>query len=269
MAKKAGKLAARAVGWLLRRPGYMLLAAGDERLAAEPPERFANALWGVMAVSLLWGAAMVAVWGAAWKIFPDYDLLIMPAMAATAALCLGPLRRAIAALAETVGGRDATARAVAAAAIVVVVALCFIRLKPDWQRLEYSVLPWWIGWLQPAAKLFRVLLVMPLWGAWSMLIAVKFCKPTARTEPQVAAFARGCGAAAAAGCMAALLGISIAYFHHLGMGSQVSIPAATGLAAIAAGVGLCRLAGGPDRKSLLAANVTTQIVFLLAYLAGR
>jgi len=254
---------------LTRQPGYLLMSAAHRRIAAEPPQRFEKAWIAVMGLSLLWGLAMVAVWGAAWKIFRDYDLLIMPALAATALFCLVLFRRAVVATAELIGGANHTTRAVVATMAVLIVAMCFIRLKPDWQRWELSDLPWWIAWLRPAAKLYRVLLMMPLWGGWSMLVTVKFCRPTAATCPQIAAFARGVPAAAVAGCMAALLLVSIAYFHHLGVGSQVCVPGATTLTAIAAGILLCRLTGGPTRRGLLAANVLTQIAFVLAYLAGR
>lgn len=262
-------LASSALAWVARRPAYMLLTAGDAPLAAEPPERFTLAWIGLMGMSLLWGIILVNLWGVAWGVFRDYEPLVMPAMATAGLFCLWPFRRAIAALAEFLAPRDATTRAVVASAIVLIVALSFLGLKPDWRRWEFTKLPWWVAWLQPDAKLYRVLLLMPLWGAWAMLIAVKFCKPTERTEPQVSALARGCGAAAAAGCMAVLLGASIAYFHHLGVGSQVTIFVVTVLAAIGGGVGLCRAAGGACRRALLAANVLTQVAFILAYLAGR
>ena len=269
MAKTFGNLVRSLWAWLGRRPAYMLLTVADDRLAAEPPERFAGAWIELMGISLLWGVVLVNLWGVAWGIFRDFEPLVMPAMASAALFCLGPFRRGIASLATFLAPKDATARAVAASTIVLVLGLCFLGLKPDWQRWEFTRLPWWIGWLQPDAKLYRVLLLMPLWGAWSMLITVKFCKPTERTEPQVSAFAKGCGAPAAAGCMAALLLASIAYFHHLGLGSQVTILVVTVLTAIAGGSGLARAGGGPCRQGLLAANVLTQIAFVLGYLAGR
>jgi len=257
------------LAWLARRPAYMLLTAADASLAGEPPRRFARTWIELMGLSLLWGILLVNLWGVAWGIFRDYEPLVMPAMATAGVFCLWPFRRGIAALAGFLSPRDATGRAVAAAAIVVIVALSFLGLKPDWHRWEFTKLPWWVAWLQPDAKLYRVLLLMPLWGAWAMVITVKFYKPGDRTEPQVSAFARGCGAAPAAGCMAGLLAASIAYFHHLGVGSQVTIFVVPVLAAIGGGVGLSRAAGGSCRRALLAANVLTQIAFILAYLAGR
>jgi len=254
---------------LRRRPAYMLLTADDERLEVEEPQRFARSWIGLIALSVLWGIVLVNLWGVAWGIFRDYEPLVMPAMATAGVFCLWPYRRGIAALAEFLSPRDATARAVAASGLVLIVAFCLLGLKPDWHRWEFTRLPWYVGWLQPDAKLYRVLLLMPVWGGWAMLIAVKFTRPSEATEPQVAAFAAGCGAASAAACMAALLLASILYFHHLGLGSQVVILAGTVAVAIASGVGLCRAAGAPCRRALLGANVLTQIAFILTYLAGR
>jgi hypothetical protein len=251
--------------WLARRPGQMLLSGDEEALSGEPAERFARAWVGLLAASLLWGLAMLAVWGAAWRVFQDYSVLILPPAAVGALFCLGPFRRGTVALADELGGRDATARAVAAAVVVLVLGLCLVRLYSPYERLD----AWWIKRLLPGEKFYRVLVLMPLWGAWAMTIAVKFCRPTERTAPQVRAFERGCPAPAAAGWMAALLAVSLICFHHLGPGSQLGIPVVTIFGAILSGLVLCRRHGGPDRSALLAANVLTQIVFVLAYLAGR
>lgn len=267
----AKRLAAAAGRWLAHRPAYMLLTADAQDLAAEPPARFARAWLELMGLSVLWGAALTNAWGLTWHIFSryDYDMLVVPALAAAGVFCLWPCRRGVVALAEVLGGRDATARAMAAAMIVFGAAMCLLCLKPDWGRWEYLRLPWWLDWLRPPAKLYRVLFLMPVWGAWSMVITPKFARPSDRTEPQVAAMAAGCPAHAAAACMVFPLVFSIAYFHHLGLGSQASISLVTILAAILGGAGLCRLTGGLTRRALLAANVVTQIAFALAYLAGR
>ena len=143
----------------------MLLAAPDERLAAEDPARFSRAWIGLMVQGLLWGTVMVNLWGIAWKVFRDYDPLIMPATATAAVFCLWPFRRSIASLARLVAPRRAAERSVAAAVIVVAVALTLLDLKPDWHRFESLRLPAWISWLRPEAKLYRILLLMPMWGA--------------------------------------------------------------------------------------------------------
>lgn len=263
------RLAFRAACWLAGRPEVLLMSADDDRLAGEPPERFKQAWLGLAIAGLVWGVVLACVWGAAWKVFGDWGFLIMPATITLALYCLWPFSQAVTALGRQIGGKSAERRTLAVAVLVVVMAMCLMRLSPDWQRKEFPTLAWWIAWLRPEAKLYRVLVLMPAWGAWAMLITVKFCRPGQRTEPQVAALARGCDALAVAGFMAVLLGVSIAYFHHLGLGGQVQVPLATIVAAIASGIGFNRASGGLTRQGLLAANLTTQIVFILAYLAGR
>jgi len=257
-----------ALTWAASRPAHLLLTASDERLAAQPAQRFALAWLDVMAVSLVWGVVLANVWGVAWKVFHDYEPLIMPAVATAALMLLWPFRRAAVAVAETAGGGSPAGRAVVAGVVVLTLTLALARLRGDTQRWE----PQWavrLWWLIPEYKLYRVLLLMPLWGGWAMLIATRFCRPAPDAEPQVAAMAAGCPPLAAAGCMAVPLVPSMVYFHYLGAGSQVLIPAATIAAAVLGGAALCRRAGGLRRSSLLAANMLTQLAFLLAYLAGR
>jgi len=49
----------------------------------------------------------------------------------------------------------------------------------------------------------------------------------------------------------------------------VLVPLATIAAAIAGGIGFCRSPAGLTRQGLLAANLATQIAFVMAYLVGR
>ena len=241
------------------------MTADDNLLAHAEPPPFERAWADLILLSLAWGIAWSGIWGGAWMLFGDYGLLIMPAAAAMATFCLWPFRRALAALAEIVGGRNRTARSLAATVLVVLLTLCLIRLRPNSYRSE-NVLPFWAAWLRPRDQLYRVLILMPLWGAWAMIVAVQFCRHTHRTEEAVAAFAR-CGPIPAAGLMGALLAVTILYFNFLPWW-QLSISGVTILAAIGGGLVLARLTGGPTRRSLLAGNVLTQIVFILAYLAN-
>ena len=68
--------------------------------------------------------------------------------------------------------------------------------------------------------------------------------------------------------MAGPLAGSIIYFNFLPW-TQLSISAAVIFASIAGGAVLGRLNGGLNRKTLLGANLLSQIVFILAYLANR
>lgn len=258
--------AASAYRWCARRPGYMLLTASDESLSREDPARFTYAWLELMLLSLGWGIASVGVWSGAWTLFQDYGMIIVPSLATLALLVLWPLRRPLVALAELLGGNNATARAMAAALLVVGLALCLIRMKaePVYFKLH---LPGANFWLWPDWKHYRALLLMPLWGGWSSMILCQFCRPNAHTEPAVAAFARGCGPFAAAACMGLLLAGSIMYFSFLPW-TQLSISASAVFAAIVGGTVLARACGGLKRKVLLVTNLLAQVALLLAYVAN-
>lgn len=250
--------------WLVHRPSYMFLTAGDEQFAAQSPERFARVWWGLMLISLGWGLAATALYGHAWQVFWDYSgILLMPAALVTAAWVVWPYRRAVTALAEALCGREGNSCTAAVAAIVIVLAMAMLGLK-SWHPDLPTNMDWYLRWIPPT--MFRSLILAPLWGAWAMLIAPKFCKPTGQTQPAVAAMVQGCGAATTAGCMAMLLAATMFAFRVFGLW-HLTVPVATILAAVVGGTVLCRRAGGPTRDSLLAANLFTQIVFFLAYLA--
>jgi hypothetical protein len=125
-----------------------------------------------------------------------------------------------------------------------------------------------LAWLRPDKELFRVLLLMPLWGAWSMLITVQWCHAGDGTEPAVAAFARGCRPMAMAGALAAILILTIQYFTFLPW-THLAVAGASIVAAALAGPVMCRATRGLTRRALLAANLLTQLVFLLSYVGIR
>lgn len=185
--------------WLTHLSGYMLLTAGDEALAAEPAERFARAWRSLIAVSLVWGVASAGLYGVAWAVFGEYTgIQLMPVAAVLAMWVLWFARRMVAALGRELAGGDPGEQAAAVAVIVVVLALALLGLKswqPDWQ----------VGWLRVPRTMFRVLILAPLWGAWSMFVAALFCRATRHTEPSVAAFIGGCGPLTASALMAVLL----------------------------------------------------------------
>jgi hypothetical protein len=255
------------LAWSLRRPAWMLLTAARRRLAAENPRRFAQAWAGVMALSLAAGLVSVGLWQGAWALCGEPgNLPLMPAAAVTAAALLGPYRRAAAALVALLAGRERSGRPVVAAVVVAAWVLLLLGLKgwqPDWP----THLPAALQWLRPR-PLFRALLLAPVWGGWAMLIVPQFCRPDDRTEPAVAAFARGCGPFVAAVCMGAAAAATVLYFNYLPW-RHLSISVVAVAAAIGGGALLVRAAGGLCRRALLAANVLTQMAFYAAYLANR
>ncbi|MGC9455487.1 MAG: hypothetical protein ACP5HU_11590 [Phycisphaerae bacterium] len=268
MSHRWGRILGSAVGLLSRRPGYMLLAADDHRLSAEPAQRFRWAWVELMLLSAAWGVASALLWELCANTFGWYstDFPLIPAAAVLTVTVLSLYRRAITATAELLGGKQQAGTSAAAAIIVVVMALILLGLRswqPDWPVHMHP----WLQWLRPRT-MYRPLVLAPVWGAWAMLITPQFRRPDAGTEPQVAQFARGCGPFAAAVCMAAPLTGSIVYFNHMPW-TQLGISATAVLTAVAGGQILCALGGGLRRRNLLAANLLTQMAFLLAYLANR
>jgi len=253
--------------WLIRRPSYMLLTADDEPFCRQPARRFKYAWVELVLISLAAGLLLVGVYSGAWKLFRDYGVIIMPIAAVVAVFSLWLFRRAMLATAELIGGKNHTARALAACVLVVMLALFLLRLRHR-EVPDGLYLPAWAAWIRPYWKHERVLLLMPLWGAWAMIITGQFCKPNERTEPAIAAFVAGCGPLAAAACMGLLMAASIIYFSFLSWW-QLSIPLAAVLAAVVGGLVICRATGGINRRALLCGNLLTQLVFLLAYLANQ
>jgi len=257
-----------AANWIAARPSNSLLTTSQERFAARPPERFAGAWAGMMILSLLWGVLLSVLWGLSWRLFKEpANILFTPAAITVAVFVLWPYRLGTTALVEIVAGPSVTFRAMVSALFVAVLTLCFLGLSGTHYHSEKS-LPAFLAWARPAAELYRVLILMPFWGGWAMLITGQFCRPNQYTEPAVSAFVRGCGPLAATACMLPPALLTWAYFHFL-QGWEISISAVTIVAAIAGGIVLSRRTGGLKRCTLLAGNVLTQLAFVLAYLANR
>lgn len=251
-----------------KEPGFALLAASDRRLAGLEGKSFSFAWLSVMAYSLLMSLAIVGVWGAVWPVFDMFSTIDIPVIAVVAFMLLLPYRNAAISLADLLGGRNRTARSICAAIIVAVMLTSFSLITRSFYHNE-TILPESAAWLRPDFEIYRVLLLMPLWGGWSMLVVCQFCKARERTEPAVAAFAKNCGPLATAGCMGATMAATIFYFNFLPMVSQLIMVGGTVAAAVIGGILTCALAGGLRRKSLLATNMFTQIAFVFIYLANR
>ncbi len=252
--------------WLTARPSYQFVTLSDEKLRYLHARRFSRAWFGLMVGSLGWGIASAWLWAGVWKLFNDRgDLMIMSSLV-TAGAILWLFRRGAVALIEILFGREGTGRTMGGAGLVLLLVMVLLRLQAHWYASEYP-LSYLISWIRPGGKVYRVLVLMPLWGAWSMMAVCQFYKPTKQTQRAVAAFARGCGPMAASLCMAVALAMTIGYVGYLGLGAQLTIPAVTIGAAIAGGLVLCRATGALSRRGLLAGNVLTQIVFVLSFLA--
>jgi hypothetical protein len=256
------------IGLLTFRSAYLFLTADDERLAAEGPQRFTNAWMGLLVLSCLWALAAVGLWNLACWLFGWRDgtyLLAATTVAFTSLLWL--YRRGVVALGKLLAGPDRTSRTLLVAAVLLAMTICLSVLRSDYFRPE-PALPDWLRWIRPDSKIDRILLLMPLWGAWSMLILPLFRSADAAASPAAAAMGRGCGPLTAAVLMGVLMAASIGYFTFLPW-TQLSIPAAAIAAAIGGGLLLARRNGRMDRHVLLATNVLTQLAVLVAYLANR
>lgn len=219
----------------------------------------------MLLLSLAWGLISIGIWWVSQQVFRGTSQV--PAMLTAAAFCLLLYRRATIAVGELASPRDASFRALTLAMLAVGIVVCYIDLRmPDF-TMEEVTLPAAMQWIRPWDKHFRVLILAPVWGAWAMIIAPKFCKPCGG-EAWTVAFASGCSPLGAALAMTLPLAGSLFYFQFLGWWQWI-IPGATVLWAIGGGWLLCRLGVGVNRRTLLALNVLTQLIFLLAYLAGR
>ncbi len=253
---------------ICRLPGLMLLVADDAALARQEPRRFRFAWLSLLGVSLAWGGASVAVWATAWKLFGDISaLLVMPSLAVTVLAVLGPGRLMFNSLARRLGGRRVVLRSLAGTILACTIGCALLAIKPETYTPE-NRWPDLLAWLRPAHKMYRVMWLMPLWGAWAMLILPQFRKPDDRTEPSVAALAGGFGPLSAAACMGAILAVTILYFGFMPW-TQLTISLAAITAAVAGGMVFCAMEGGLSRRALLSTNLLTQIVFVLAYVANR
>jgi len=248
----------------LRLPGTLLLAGSEPALAAEPPARFRRAWMGLALLSLGIGWALAGVWHASWRVSESFGPPWIPAGATLAAMFAWPSRRALAALAILLGGRHRPRRLAMGLLIVLLTGAGFFCLRDYYYRTDG--LPWPDVWTRPGYKLYRVLVLMPLWGAWAMMAVTQFRVPGERTEPAVAAFASGCGPMVTAAGMGLLLAGTIFYLSFLPLW-QLAVPAAAIGAGLVGGLLACRATGGLTRRALLAGNLLAQIALLGAYLA--
>jgi len=239
----------------------MFMTAGDERLDAQEPARFTYVWLGLMGISVLSGLVLIGVWSVIWRTFSDWDRLSRPAAVTAIVLLAWPLRRAMVSIGSALGMRDKGNQYGLASACAVLIGVGFMSLVERYPH-EYAM-PEWIAWIRPELSIFRVLLLMPIWGAWSMLIAVQFRRPDAQTDQITRRFAQGCGPLTAVLCMLLPMVGSLMYFHYMVQPGQWIVTGATVVTAIFSGPIICRLGGGLTRRTLLASNMVTQIVFLM------
>ena len=256
--------------------------------------------WGLCLIAL-WDV----IFPPAWRHSLNW---VAPAVACAVAMVAGPHRRAALALVETAAGRRPWQRRIVGAAFtaglsaiaelvrslrrsaspeqapagrpaperweqwlwlatlgasVAAILNHAVRMDPDWPtRLPQS----W-AWLWPRA-LYRVLLLTPVWGAWSMLALGQFHRPSAGTDAAARHFALGVGPLTTAAWLAVPLAGSLIYLNFL-FPWHFLPPVVALLAALGGGTLIVRLRGGLSRGALLATNFLTQVAFLVAYVTVK
>ena len=183
-------------------------------------------------------------------------------------IVFGPYRRSAASLIESAVGGGRLSRwvgpALLAGGVAVVLNYAFRQSNPDWP----TQLPRQWGWLWPR-PLCRVLLLSPVWGAWSMVVLVQFHRPDDRTDPPARFFAETVSPLSSAVCLAIPLAGSLIFLNFLYPWRHFIPPAAAVATALGAGTLIVRRRRRMSRKTLLATNFLTQLGFLTAYLVVR
>ena len=253
----------------------LFMTAGDDRLGDEPAEEFRPVWAALLGQSIAFGAAMTALWNVAGAIFGGGGIEYSPWYASTVAVLalmfLGPCQRSLLQAGRLLGRQDPAAAAAAGCLLLLMFALLLLALRPiylwpDPFHQKELVIPAALAWMRPEFDGTRVIVLMPIWGCWGMLILTQIKRPCGKTEPALAAMAKGCGPIAASmSVLLPLLGTWF-YFQFLGSWQHLAISAFAAGGAILGGLGFVRLAGGLTRQAVLATNLVVQLAFMLGYL---
>ncbi|NQU74880.1 MAG: hypothetical protein HQ546_01030 [Planctomycetes bacterium] len=246
----------------------ILLAGADNRLADHDGNGLRQVWLWLGLAGLAWGLLLAAVWALAAQAFPwwrDTNLPLMPAAAVLTVMALPPLGRVMLAPARLWRGDSPADQAMIAGATMCLFALCLLGILP--YHRQAIRLPAFLAWIQPMEE-YRVLIVMPMWGVWAMMVPGHFCRPAERASALVRSFIKCQPVAATAMWMAIPLAGTLWQLNFLN--GWVALPAALPLVAGSIGsVCICRATGGVTRGALLAGNLLTQLAMLVGYLAGK
>jgi hypothetical protein len=220
-------------------------------------------MWiGLLLIAFLWGLASIGLWYAGLGLFrQSLRLFFLPNLLVVAGILLGLYSRAMMSLVRILVGSDVARGTLSACVLTLLTAGCFLAMEPRWHVQEQD-LPTWLAWARPQSKIDRLLLLMPLWGAWAMLILPQFRRPSS-DDAVLSGLVRSCGPFTAALMMGALLVVTLGYFAYLPW-TQLSIPAVGILTAVGGGLALAKRNGAMDRNVLLATNLLTQLALLAA-----
>ena len=129
----------RLARWLLYRPSYMLLTAGDEALALQNARRFRFAWLGLLGVSLVWGLGSIGLWGAVWFFSKEpVHRLIQPTIVVAVVNAAWPMRRAFQAVGSLRGNHPSLSLGIIAI-VTGVLSACFIWLPMRFFPSEFYI----------------------------------------------------------------------------------------------------------------------------------
>lgn len=251
----------------------LFLTASERRLQGSDPQRFAHLAAPMMLLSIVFGVILAGLWDltshVTWVVWSGMlNYWVVSSLVCGLAIVFGFYRRSASALIESAAGRSRLGQWIGlvllSAAVAVILHYAFRQSNPDWP----TQLPRQWGWLWPR-PLCRVLLLSPVWGAWSMIVLVQFRQPDERTDPPASRFAKTVSPLSSAICLAVPLAGSLIFLNFLYPWRHFIPPASAVATALVAGTLIVRRRGRLSRKTLLATNFMTQLGFLTAYLAVR
>lgn len=243
-----------------------------EKIKAMPGEKFAKIYFGLIVFSAIISACMIGIFTGLTSIILENSAgqtsqYFIAGFAAMLFFLLGPYSLAHKFSIKFLSQSDQTKRMIFTVAIMLGSVIFLSALRHEYYRFEYE-LPGFLEQLRPDSKIFRVLIIMPLWGMWAMMVLLQFSRPSLERCSPSHHFAKGCGPLRVAITMGALIAISICFFAFMPW-TQLIISAAAIATALIAGSVLKHLNGKLDRTVLLATNLLTQLAVLASYIAVR
>ncbi|GAF98263.1 unnamed protein product, partial [marine sediment metagenome] len=210
------------------RASWMLVAGSAGDIERHSGSRMGRTWLWMGLLGIAWGLGMAGIWALAAHVYPWWkwwqtgsSLPIMPVAAIIAALSLTPLRRVLTAPAHLLSNNPPAEQGAFAAATVVVLMLLLLGIQP--YRQESTGLPHWLTWVRPMAE-YRVLILMPMWGVWAMMVPLHFCRPAEGACTLARAMVKHQPVAATALWMAVTLALTLWELNFLG--AWAALPAA-------------------------------------------
>jgi hypothetical protein len=157
--------------------------------------------------------------------------------------------------------------------IVLLVVLSIVMKFTLLLSLPIGALPWPADWRQHLGFLYplviyRPLVLMPLWGRWSVLLATTIGRMSSGDSERLSLMAEGKSLPAVMLWWAAISGLTAIYCSPAGSHIAWSLLISLGMLLVAylVSFGLARRLGGQTEASVMAAGWAVEFAFLLFYL---